>query len=143
MPPKDGNGGLSPNLQLEGFERVHLSPGQIKHLTFKLDPRQLSEVDAQGARSVQPGSYTLSVGGSQPQDALAPEHAADRQLHDCGFAGAAALSCSVTTGTVRAQIGLEQFRNWCRPKQQVFSWFSIKETTLRDLYQTMVIAKLL
>ena len=22
---------------------------------------------------------------------------------------------------------LEQFRNWCRPKRQAFSWFSLKE----------------
>ncbi len=75
MPPHEGNAGLSPVLQLDGFERVHLSPGQTRHMTFKLDPRQLSEVDAQGVRSVQPGSYTLSVGGSQPRDPHAPEPA--------------------------------------------------------------------
>jgi len=73
LPPKDGNGGLSPNLQLEGFQRVHLEPGQSQHLTFQLHPRQLSEVDAQGARSVQAGSYTVSVGGAQPKDARAPD----------------------------------------------------------------------
>ena len=72
MAPKDGNGGLSPDLQLEGFERVHLEPGETKYVTFKLTPRQLSEVDAKGIRSVQPGSYSLSVGGSQPKDVLAP-----------------------------------------------------------------------
>ncbi len=71
-PPHDGNGGLSPNLQLESFERLHLLPGQMKHVTFKLDPRQLSEVDAKGTRAVQPGNYMLSVGGAQPHDALAP-----------------------------------------------------------------------
>ena len=75
IPPSSGNGGLSPNLQLEGFERVHLLPGQSKHVTFRLDPRQLSEVDANGVRSVQPGAYTLSVGGAQPHDPLAPEPA--------------------------------------------------------------------
>ena len=72
MPPHDGNGGLSPNLQLEGFTRIHLLPGQTRQVTFKLSPRQLSEVDAQGVRSVQPGKYMLAVGGSQPKDALAP-----------------------------------------------------------------------
>lgn len=74
-PPTDGNGGLSPRLQLGGFERVHLAPGETKHLRFTLAPRQLSVVDAQGERAVQPGSYTLSVGGSQPKDAHAPEPA--------------------------------------------------------------------
>jgi beta-glucosidase len=73
-PPQDANGGLSPHLQLEGFERIHLSPDESKQVTFRLNPRQLSEVDANGLRSVQPGSYTLSVGGSQPHDSLAPGH---------------------------------------------------------------------
>ena len=74
-PPADGNGGLSPRLQLDGFQRLQLAPGESKHITFTLDSRQLSEVDAQGIRSVQPGSYTLSIGGSQPNDSRAPEPA--------------------------------------------------------------------
>ena len=73
--PRDGNGGLSPKLQLEGFQRIHIAPGQIRHVVFKLDPRQLSEVDSNGIRSVQPGSYKLSIGGSQPEDPRAPEPA--------------------------------------------------------------------
>ncbi|HVG26915.1 MAG TPA: glycoside hydrolase family 3 C-terminal domain-containing protein, partial [Acidobacteriaceae bacterium] len=72
MAPRDGNGGLSPNLQLEGFQRVHLAPGQTKHVVFKLTPRELSEVDAEGVRSVQAGSYTVAVGGAQPKDPHAP-----------------------------------------------------------------------
>jgi beta-glucosidase len=75
MAPHDGNGGLSPNLQLEGFQRFHLAPGEIRHVIFRLDPRQLSEVDANGIRSVQPGSYKLAIGGSQPGDPRAPEPA--------------------------------------------------------------------
>jgi beta-glucosidase len=75
MPPPDGNGGLSPNLQLEGFQRFHLAPGEIRHVIFRLDSRQLSEVDANGIRSVQPGSYKLAIGGSQPGDPRAPEPA--------------------------------------------------------------------
>jgi beta-glucosidase len=74
-PPHDANGGLSPNVQLEGFQRLHLAPGQVRHVTFKLSPRDLSEVDAQGERVVQPGSYTVSVGGAQPKDPRAPEPA--------------------------------------------------------------------
>ena len=72
IPPHDGNGGLSPNLQLAGFERMHLAPNAVKHVVFKLTPRDLSEVDDKGIRSVQPGSYKLSVGGSQPDDPRAP-----------------------------------------------------------------------
>ncbi len=66
---KDSNGGLSPNLQLEAFQRFHLAPGQIQHVTLKLTPRQLSEVDANGTRAILPGVYTVSIGGSQPSDA--------------------------------------------------------------------------
>jgi beta-glucosidase len=74
-PPHEENGGLSPNVQLEGFQRLHLAPGAMKHVVFKLSPRDLSEVDAQGVRSVQPGSYEVSVGGSQPKDPNAQEPA--------------------------------------------------------------------
>jgi beta-glucosidase len=68
-PPKDSNGGISPKLRLEGFQRIHLAPGQVEHVTLKLAPRQLSEVDADGIRAVLPGSYAVSLGGSQPGDA--------------------------------------------------------------------------
>jgi beta-glucosidase len=71
IPPAKGNGGLSPKLKLDGLQRVHLNAGETKHVTFTLDSRQLSEVDAKGMRSVQPGSYTISLGGAQPGDPLA------------------------------------------------------------------------
>ncbi len=38
IPPHEANGGLSPNLQLEGFSRVHLLPGETKQVTFKAQP---------------------------------------------------------------------------------------------------------
>ena len=68
MPPTDGNGGLSPQLQLEGFQRVSLKPGEARTVSFTLSPRQLSEVDASGTRAVQPGNYMLAIGGAQPTD---------------------------------------------------------------------------
>jgi beta-glucosidase len=57
---------ISPTLALAGFERIHLAPGETRHITFHLDPRTLSQVDAKGVRAVTPGSYRISVGGSQP-----------------------------------------------------------------------------
>ena len=59
---------VSPTLALAGFTRVHLSPGESKHVTFILDPRTLSQVDDKGTRAVTPGSYRLSLGGAQPTD---------------------------------------------------------------------------
>jgi beta-glucosidase len=57
---------VSPQLALQGFERVHLAAGQSREVTFTLDPRALSEVDAKGVRRVIAGEYTAFVGGSQP-----------------------------------------------------------------------------
>lgn len=75
VPPAAGNGGLSPKLQLEGFQRVSLQPGESRKLTFTVSPRDLSEVDAEGVRSVQAGEYSISVGGAQPNDSHAPTQA--------------------------------------------------------------------
>jgi beta-glucosidase len=57
---------VSPALALAGFERFHLSPGELKHVIFRLDPRTLSQVDDQGVRAVTGGEYRIFVGGSQP-----------------------------------------------------------------------------
>jgi beta-glucosidase len=63
IPPKTEPG---PILALRDFERVSLSAGESRHLRFHLSPRQLSSVDSGGARKVQPGEYTVTVGGGQP-----------------------------------------------------------------------------
>jgi beta-glucosidase len=59
-------GPLAPRLALEGFQRVHLAAGETRQLTFTLNPRQLSQVEASGVRVVAAGRYGVSVGGSQP-----------------------------------------------------------------------------
>lgn len=57
---------VSPALALAGFSRVHLRDGETRHVRFTLDARTLSQVDANGTRAVNAGSYRLSVGGGQP-----------------------------------------------------------------------------
>ncbi|QHN03760.1 glycoside hydrolase family 3 protein [Granulicella sp. WH15] len=57
---------LAPALELEAFQRIHLAPGEKRHLLFTLRPRQLSLVDAKGDRAVRAGEYRIAVGGSQP-----------------------------------------------------------------------------
>lgn len=54
-----------PPLQLKGFQRVQLRPGQSKRLTFRLDRRAFSiwDTDAQAWTTV-PGRYRVSVGDS-------------------------------------------------------------------------------
>ena len=51
---------------LAGFVRAALAPGERRRVTFTLAPRQLSLIDAQGRRVVEPGTFRLSVGGKQP-----------------------------------------------------------------------------
>ncbi|MCS4279293.1 beta-glucosidase [Stenotrophomonas rhizophila] len=51
---------------LRGFQRVHLTPGERRTVTFELDAQQaLREYDdARGAYVVRPGAYEVRIGGS-------------------------------------------------------------------------------
>jgi beta-glucosidase len=51
---------------LQGFKRVHLQPGQSQVVSFTLTPRQLSLIDNQFKRVVEPGEFEVTVGGAQP-----------------------------------------------------------------------------
>jgi len=55
-----------PLRSLEGLQRVSLAPHASTVVRFELDPRQLSEVDAQGHRAMRAGDYQLFSGGSSP-----------------------------------------------------------------------------
>jgi beta-glucosidase len=62
--PQKGSG--YPLRSLVGFERVHLGPHASAVAHFKLDARELSEVDGSGHRAVRAGEYQVFVGGSSP-----------------------------------------------------------------------------
>lgn len=55
-----------PIFQLEGFERLHLKKGETKTVTFTITPRQLSMIDKKKQLVVEPGWFTIFVGGKQP-----------------------------------------------------------------------------
>jgi beta-glucosidase len=55
-----------PIRQLEGFTRVSLKPGENKVVELKLDPRQFSMINNKAKRVIEPGYFTISVGGKQP-----------------------------------------------------------------------------
>ena len=57
------------NPVLRGMARVHLAAGESRSVSFSLTPRELSSVDQQGRRSVQPGEYSVMIGGAQPSPA--------------------------------------------------------------------------
>ena len=58
--------GGAPLRSLRAFQRVTLPAGEARHVLFRLQPTQLSEVDQDGIRAMQPGSYTIFLGGGQP-----------------------------------------------------------------------------
>ena len=60
-----------PIQSLVGFSRVTIGPGASKEVSIKIDPRSLSSVDDQGNRTILAGTYTLTLGGAQPQETQA------------------------------------------------------------------------
>jgi beta-glucosidase len=51
---------------LKGFERVFLRAGEKRVVRFALDERAFSLVGKDGQRLVEPGRFTIAVGGKQP-----------------------------------------------------------------------------
>jgi beta-glucosidase len=51
---------------LVGFVRTPLHAGEQQHIHVVIDPRSLSTVAADGKRSIEAGSYSIFVGGAQP-----------------------------------------------------------------------------
>jgi beta-glucosidase len=56
----------SPIRQLEGFKRIALKKGETKLVEFSLEPRQLSMINDKDKQVIEPGFFTISVGGEQP-----------------------------------------------------------------------------
>ena len=55
-----------PIRQLEGFQRIHLKKGETKTVSFSMSSRQLSMINKKDQRVIEPGWFTISVGGKQP-----------------------------------------------------------------------------
>lgn len=55
-----------PVRQLEGYKRISLKPGESRNVEFDLDPRQFSLINKKEKRVVEPGYFTITVGGKQP-----------------------------------------------------------------------------
>jgi beta-glucosidase len=61
----------APLRALRGFRRIHLLPGESRNVRFELRPRDLSMVTDQGQIIVAAGTYTVSIGGGQPDTGAA------------------------------------------------------------------------
>ena len=55
-----------PLRQLQGFNRLHLAPGESQTVSFTLQPEQFAVTGEDGQRFVEPGAFRIAVGGVQP-----------------------------------------------------------------------------
>jgi len=55
-----------PLRQLVGFARVHLEPAEARSVSFSIQARQMSLIDEDGRRILEPGRFRVCVGGHQP-----------------------------------------------------------------------------
>lgn len=51
---------------LAGFNRINLNPGEKQRVSFTLTPRQMSLIDDNGRRIIEPGKFVVTLGGKQP-----------------------------------------------------------------------------
>jgi len=68
-----------PNWELRGFHKISLEPGEAKRVEFALSRRQLALIDNDGRCILEPGKFTIYVGGQQP-DARSAELTGRRVL---------------------------------------------------------------
>jgi beta-glucosidase len=59
----------APLRALRGFKRVTLKPGELQKVRFELKDRDLSMVSEAGEPIIAEGTYTVSIGGGQPNTA--------------------------------------------------------------------------
>jgi beta-glucosidase len=58
----------TPNAQLKAFIKVELEASQTKNISMNLRPEAFSLSDDEGRRWIEPGTYSIYVGDSQPDD---------------------------------------------------------------------------
>jgi beta-glucosidase len=55
-----------PIRQLEGFKRIALKKGESQMVEFSIEPRQFSMINDKDKQVVEPGWFTVALGGEQP-----------------------------------------------------------------------------
>ena len=53
-----------PVMELKGFQKIELEPGEEREVSFRIDGSMLQMQDAKGAYVVEPGLFRLMIGGS-------------------------------------------------------------------------------
>ena len=67
-----------PVMELKGFERIHLKPGEKRTVTFDIGPDALSLWNEHMERVVEPGEFRVMVGPNSRDTASATLEVADR-----------------------------------------------------------------
>jgi beta-glucosidase len=62
-----------PQLQLQGFTRIRLAPGEKQTVQFTLTAEQMSFADENGKWVLEPGTFKVWVGGQQPNQEIGRE----------------------------------------------------------------------
>ena len=57
-----------PNWQLVDFQRVELQPGERQDVCFTIPARRMCVITDDGRTVLEPGAFTLTIGGSQPDE---------------------------------------------------------------------------
>lgn len=57
-----------PRWSLCTFARVHLAAGESREISLTVRPESMNTVLEDGSRVIEPGMFTLYVGGSQPDE---------------------------------------------------------------------------
>jgi beta-glucosidase len=53
-----------PVMELHGFQRVHLLPGETKEVRFEIQPEMLSMLDIHLQKVIEPGDFRIMIGAS-------------------------------------------------------------------------------
>jgi beta-glucosidase len=51
-------------MELKGFQRIHLKPGESRRVSFEITPDMLSMLDKDLKRVVEPGEFRILIGAS-------------------------------------------------------------------------------
>ncbi|MBN1782018.1 glycoside hydrolase family 3 C-terminal domain-containing protein [bacterium] len=73
-----------PLWSLQGFRRVSLAPGEEQTVEFTLEPKQLALITDNLERLVEPGEFTIAVGGGLPGAAAATTDVITKTLNVTG-----------------------------------------------------------
>jgi beta-glucosidase len=53
-----------PIMELKGFQRLHLLPGETREVRFRIGPEQLTMLDEQLRPVIEPGAFRIMIGAS-------------------------------------------------------------------------------